>query len=279
MEVEGQERMELEQTPANAAPADEMNVEDREAWKSAFSGAQALPAMRQDSCSPETVVMDGGTESMQGLGHQGAGAEGHRALGFLPEDCFAHALRYLSADQLRMTALVSRTFREMSDCDTLWSRLCLSDWGADSKEIMDAYLKAESGNGLANLHKRLYSKMLDFRIDLKFTSGPRAGEVIRIKVEGETGIGRSRQNDICILQDEMVSRKHARIYYHAADRHFYLKDLGSINGTYINSKTIGKEAEAMLNLHDEVEMGNSIFSVDLAAPGAEMDEDAPEAKL
>ncbi len=47
-----------------------------------------------------------------------------------------------------------------------------------------------------------------------------------------TAIGRSRQNNICILQDEMVSRKHGKIIPQA--RAYMLQDLGSINGTFIN---------------------------------------------
>ena len=45
-------------------------------------------------------------------------------------------------------------------------------------------------------------------------------------------IGRSRQNNICILQDEMVSRKHAKIS--KSGFHYLIHDVGSINGTFVN---------------------------------------------
>jgi pSer/pThr/pTyr-binding forkhead associated (FHA) protein len=57
--------------------------------------------------------------------------------------------------------------------------------------------------------------------------------MVQIAKSQETNIGRSRANDICILQDEMVSRKHGKIIPRA--RCYMLEDLGSINGTFINT--------------------------------------------
>jgi len=69
-------------------------------------------------------------------------------------------------------------------------------------------------------------------------------------------------------KDEMVSRSHGQIRY--KDRRFWLTDLGSINGTFIRQKgvqrALTKEAPVQLELRDEVEMGNSIFVVELAHP-------------
>ena len=130
-----------------------------------------------------------------------------------------------------------------------------------------------------------------------------------------TAIGRSRQNNICILQDEMVSRKHGKII--PQPRAFMLQDLGSINGTFINqvrlssqrtalcyscaalcvcccyvlqrparpdSDTTGAwqnqvatEQTVLLRLGDEVEMGNSIFRVDLVVPNPLEDDEATTA--
>lgn len=58
-------------------------------------------------------------------------------------------------------------------------------------------------------------------------------DYVQISKIETTNIGRSRQNDICILQDEMVSRKHGKIIPKA--RRYMLQDLGSINGTFINT--------------------------------------------
>jgi hypothetical protein len=55
-------------------------------------------------------------------------------------------------------------------------------------------------------------------------------------------IGRGLNNDI-ILEDTRVSRNHAELHYHG--RQFWITDLGSTNGTYVNN-----EAVAERSLHD-----------------------------
>ena len=135
---------------------------------------------------------------------------------------------------------------------------------------------------------------------------------MQISITSETNIGRSRQNDICILQDEMVSRKHGKILFNAHS--YWLQDLGSINGTFVNAvpffgillhscprvrffvcprrlnvhtlrascgvgqltvgrmlvpfpqKQIAEKTTVLLRLGDEVEMGNSVFKVELVVP-------------
>lgn len=57
----------------------------------------------------------------------------------------------------------------------------------------------------------------------------RPGDIIRLA--GETRIGRGRNNDLKI-NDSFVSHNHARIIFNHED--FFLEDLDSINGTYIN---------------------------------------------
>lgn len=109
-------------------------------------------------------------------------------------------------------------------------------------------------------------------------------------------MGRSRRNKICILQDEMVSRIHAKITY--KEGKYYYQDLGSINGTSINTvhpsatpnhalcpprlcRTLVKSVaesylrsqdvvdahiDIRLRINDEVEMGNSTFRVEVHNP-------------
>jgi pSer/pThr/pTyr-binding forkhead associated (FHA) protein len=62
--------------------------------------------------------------------------------------------------------------------------------------------------------------------------------VLQVVMAGPDGcmIGRSRQNNICILQDEMVSRKHAKISKGAY--HYMIHDVGSINGTFVNQVSL-----------------------------------------
>ncbi|GIM30466.1 hypothetical protein CPJCM30710_31320 [Clostridium polyendosporum] len=60
-----------------------------------------------------------------------------------------------------------------------------------------------------------------------------------------TNIGRdSEVCDIVILNDEHIGRKHALIYF--KNNHFYLVDLNSKNGTYVNSDRIEGERQ----IHD-----------------------------
>jgi diguanylate cyclase (GGDEF)-like protein len=66
-------------------------------------------------------------------------------------------------------------------------------------------------------------------------------------------IGRSSNNDLFIDQ-ESVSRHHARITYH--DGKYSLADLGSTNGTYINDESV---RERPLHDGDQVRIGRSIL--------------------
>jgi len=63
-------------------------------------------------------------------------------------------------------------------------------------------------------------------------------------------IGRSRQNNICILQDEMVSRKHAKIS--KSGYNYLIHDVGSINGTFVNQKQLTKFVDQRLHFGDQV---------------------------
>ncbi|WP_298815966.1 FhaA domain-containing protein [Chloroflexus sp.] len=62
-------------------------------------------------------------------------------------------------------------------------------------------------------------------------------------------IGRGLDNDI-ILEDTRVSRKHAQLRYR--QRRFWLTDLGSTNGTFVNDERI---AERALRDGDRVSLG------------------------
>ncbi len=53
-------------------------------------------------------------------------------------------------------------------------------------------------------------------------------------ISGRTSIGRRSDNDI-IIQDASVSNHHARLNF---EENYFLTDLRSSNGTYINGKKI-----------------------------------------
>lgn len=71
---------------------------------------------------------------------------------------------------------------------------------------------------------------------------------------GGLTIGRSQNSDI-VLEDNFVSSAHARIYRLGGD--FFIEDLGSTNGTYLNDMRI----EQPMTLKDGylLTVGDSIF--------------------
>jgi hypothetical protein len=68
--------------------------------------------------------------------------------------------------------------------------------------------------------------------------------------EGVTRAGRHPESDI-FLDDITVSRRHAEIT-HSAEGEFVLRDVGSLNGTYVNRERI---EEARLSPGDELQIG------------------------
>jgi pSer/pThr/pTyr-binding forkhead associated (FHA) protein len=74
----------------------------------------------------------------------------------------------------------------------------------------------------------------------------------RLQVQpGEYLIGRSRSCHV-IIDDDLVSRKHARLTLEG-NRSLFLSDLGSCNGVFLNGKRIGLERRVLVN--------NDIFTV------------------
>jgi diguanylate cyclase (GGDEF)-like protein len=68
-------------------------------------------------------------------------------------------------------------------------------------------------------------------------------------------IGRDRENDI-VLDSDSVSRRHARVEHR--EGHFYLTDLDSTNGTYVNDDT-EPVTDCQLRRGDQVKIGDTIF--------------------
>ncbi|MGI0130353.1 MAG: FHA domain-containing protein [Thermoplasmata archaeon] len=78
--------------------------------------------------------------------------------------------------------------------------------------------------------------------------GPNAGSKFIVE-DGVTRVGRHPESDI-FLDDVTVSRRHAEFYRHP--RGFTVRDVGSLNGTYVNRERI---EEADLSDGDEVQVG------------------------
>jgi pSer/pThr/pTyr-binding forkhead associated (FHA) protein len=79
--------------------------------------------------------------------------------------------------------------------------------------------------------------------------GPNAGSTFLIDAEA-TSVGRSTEGDV-FLDDITVSRKHA-VIERRADRSWFVRDVGSLNGTYVNGEQVD---ETKLANGDEVQIG------------------------
>lgn len=90
---------------------------------------------------------------------------------------------------------------------------------------------------------------------LVIRDGPRAGRLFRVNPSGTT-VGRDSRNDI-ILDDEAISRQHAKLRAEKGEGdegQFFIYDLASENGTFVNGEKIVKQA---LEDGDEVVVGRT----------------------
>ena len=85
-------------------------------------------------------------------------------------------------------------------------------------------------------------------------NGPEKGKSYDL-INGTIDIGRSPENDIN-MNDRSVSRKHLRI--HREGNAYFIKDLQSTNGTYINEKRIDI---AILSEGTEVRVGKCFLKL------------------
>ena len=84
----------------------------------------------------------------------------------------------------------------------------------------------------------------------------------RYDLFGGLSIGRSTNADVRI-DDRFASGIHSRIYSRGAS--YYVEDLGSTNGTFLNGGQL--EGEAELHDLDEVKIGDTEFRFELQIPG------------
>ncbi len=91
---------------------------------------------------------------------------------------------------------------------------------------------------------------------LRVESAPQeyALEGVEFALDRELKLGRGPQNEI-ILPDRFASNSHARLYNR--DGQYWLEDLGSKNGTYLNGKPLA-ETTVLAN-GDQIRIGEIIF--------------------
>jgi pSer/pThr/pTyr-binding forkhead associated (FHA) protein len=110
-------------------------------------------------------------------------------------------------------------------------------------------LDAEGEAGLSGPEQAAVDALPEESALLVVQRGPNAGA--RFLLDGErTTAGRRPESDI-FLDDVTVSRKHAEFI--RRDGQFLVRDVGSLNGTYIDRDRI--EQEALLKDGDEVQIG------------------------
>lgn len=76
----------------------------------------------------------------------------------------------------------------------------------------------------------------------------------RYPIYGEAVIGRSKKCDI-VINEKFVSGEHLKIWYE--DGEWYLEDLGSRNGTFVNDQRIRKTV--LLDPEDVISIGGLNF--------------------
>lgn len=86
---------------------------------------------------------------------------------------------------------------------------------------------------------------------LVLRNGPRSGQQFGLK-RGRNTIGRNPSQADIVLEDDTVSGEHARIQLEEGQ--FYIYDLASTNGTFVNNHHIQKE---MLMDNDIIRLGNA----------------------
>jgi hypothetical protein len=191
---------------------------------------------------------------------------------FLPEDCMLQILRSLAHNDLARLACVNREFGGITGQDALWEPLCRREFNVTADDVVRFW----GANQIT--WKECYQRLSDSSISLEFSRGPRSNEkqILR-RSQDEFTIGRSRRNHVCLLLDDAVSRRHARIRYH--NRSFWIQDVGSSNGTWMRNQCLPHHVDVRLHPGDVVEVGVSCFTVSLHfddAPNTSATDDSAE---
>jgi pSer/pThr/pTyr-binding forkhead associated (FHA) protein len=100
--------------------------------------------------------------------------------------------------------------------------------------------------------KKRYNQVHPFSVKIELLSGPMDGMEIELTKE-QIFIGRDKDKDIPIPLDGMVSRSHAKLSIENGK--WWLEDLGSRNGTFLNEKKI--EGRVLINDREIFRVGVS----------------------
>lgn len=95
---------------------------------------------------------------------------------------------------------------------------------------------------------------------LRVKNGPAQGKVYPLAAET---VHLGREGEVQIL-DAAASRHHAEVF--AVGDMFFLRDLGSRNGTYLNDERLKPKEEALLRVGDQVRIGSTIIVFEEPGP-------------
>lgn len=108
------------------------------------------------------------------------------------------------------------------------------------------------------------------QVTLRVESGPHSGRSFVFDQHDTFLIGRSDTAHLCLPEDRYFSRNHCIL--EIAPPRCYLRDLGSLNGTYVNGQ---KVQEAYLRNGDRIQGGQTVLAVEVSADQFQADPRLP----
>jgi len=97
------------------------------------------------------------------------------------------------------------------------------------------------------------------RVTLRVIAGPQTGRVFTFEQHETFMIGRSEDSQFCLPQDRFFSRNHCIL--EIAPPRCFLRDLGSLNGTFVNGL---KVETAHLKNGDRIQGGETVLEVEVS---------------
>ena len=108
------------------------------------------------------------------------------------------------------------------------------------------------------------------QVTLRVLSGPHVGRSFVFNQHDTFLIGRSEAAHLCLPDDRYFSRNHCIL--EIAPPRCFLRDLGSLNGTYVNGQ---KVQEAYLRNGDRIQGGQTVLGVEVSADEFPLDPNLP----
>jgi hypothetical protein len=173
------------------------------------------------------------------------------ALSRIPEDIWLHVLTFLEFKHLFHMERLSRQMRLLASDDSIWKQRCLVDFGEKASP--------QDGAKIKYLYKAYFASPLEIRS----SHGCLMGQTFEVKCDSDIAsaatLGRSRQNTVCMLRDDEVSRHHAQITYD--DGKYLLVDKRSANGSYVNNTRMTPDLPHAIKTGDVLVFARSEFIV------------------